>query len=170
MFSARLRLNVARNPNTSTETLVRLSTDDANEVRHAVLLHPNTPPRTHEAMLSQALTRCAASGNIFCRIIALAHHTTPGDTLTAAVDSPHWLERYAVASNPNAPAQLLLVLAEDGNRVVRDAASGRRGDTVTADERRTTNDERRTTNDGGRRTNDGGRMTNDGGRRTNDDG
>jgi hypothetical protein len=46
MFSARLRLNVARNPNTSTETLVRLSTDDANEVRHAVLLHPNTPPRT----------------------------------------------------------------------------------------------------------------------------
>jgi hypothetical protein len=42
--------HLARNPNTSAETLARLANDDDDSVRRGVAINPNTPPETLERL------------------------------------------------------------------------------------------------------------------------
>ena len=54
--------------------------------------------------------------------IAFWHPQMPVKVLTENARSLHWLERCAIAQNPNTPIETLQLLAADGNRIVRAAA------------------------------------------------
>jgi Leucine rich repeat variant len=56
------------------------------------------------------------------RFFILGHPHTNSDLLTKHFRSSSWLERYAIASNPNTPQHIREHLAQDANRIVRAAA------------------------------------------------
>lgn len=119
----RMRLAVVRHPNIAPGTLARLGSDLAVEVRRAVWAHPATPPETRAPLLAAAMADCLQSTTTLCRMLALAHPDAPVLYLEARAGAPEWAERFAIARNPGAPLQLLLRLADDGNRLVRAAAA-----------------------------------------------
>lgn len=59
----------------------------------------------------------------FSRLIILFHPETPNSFLRHAIASLYWIERYAVAQNPNTSGELLQILAQDMNLLVRAAAA-----------------------------------------------
>jgi hypothetical protein len=68
------------------------------------------------------LANYAKSHSPLIRLIALLHPQTPGKVLAEKGRSFLWIERYAVAKNPNTPARIRECLTQDGNRVVRATA------------------------------------------------
>lgn len=58
----------------------------------------------------------------FSRLIILFHPETPNSFLRHAIASLYWIERFAVAQNPNTSWELLQILAQDMNQLVRVAA------------------------------------------------
>jgi hypothetical protein len=56
------------------------------------------------------------------RIIVLWHSQTSQKVLAENSCSFFWLDRYAIAQNPNTPLDILHTLAKDANRIVRAAA------------------------------------------------
>ncbi len=58
----------------------------------------------------------------FSRLIILFHPETPNSFLKHAIASLYWIERFAVAQNPNTSWELLQILAQDMNQLVRAAA------------------------------------------------
>ena len=58
------------------------------------------------------------------RLVALLHPLMPVNILEEAVDSIAWLERYAIANNPNTPTEVKQQLARDSNQIVRAVAIG----------------------------------------------
>jgi hypothetical protein len=58
------------------------------------------------------------------RFIFLLHELAPVEFLEQHADSPSWLERYAVAQNPNIPQYVRDKLKTDINRIVKASASG----------------------------------------------
>lgn len=56
------------------------------------------------------------------RFFILLHSLTPNDLLIKHFRSSSWLERYAIATNPNTPKHIREHLAQDANRIVRAAA------------------------------------------------
>jgi hypothetical protein len=58
----------------------------------------------------------------FSRIVILFHPETPNSFLRHAIASLYWIERFAVAQNPNTSRELLQILAQDMNQLVRAAA------------------------------------------------
>ena len=63
-----------------------------------------------------------ARGRELARTIALWHPQMPAKVLVENARSLYWLERCAIAQNPNTPIETLQLLAADGNRIVRAAA------------------------------------------------
>lgn len=58
----------------------------------------------------------------FTRLLVLLNPYTPASLLIKNYISSSWLERYAVAKNPNTPDYIRSYLAQDANRVVRAVA------------------------------------------------
>lgn len=59
---------------------------------------------------------------LIVRLIVLLHHKADENALKQKAASIEWLERYAVAQNPNTPLKIVKQLTNDGNKVVRAAA------------------------------------------------
>lgn len=57
------------------------------------------------------------------RLFALLHANAPVEALVKAYRSVDWMERMAVARNPNAPAKMLAALKKDANRFVAKQAA-----------------------------------------------
>lgn len=55
----------------------------------------------------------------FTRLLVLLSPYTPASLLIQNYSLHSWLERYAIAKNPNTPNYILDYLAQDANRVVR---------------------------------------------------
>lgn len=56
------------------------------------------------------------------RFIVFLHHQAPTEALVKNYHSSAWLERYAIAQNPNTPKHILNELTLDANQIVRAAA------------------------------------------------
>ena len=143
-----VRLGVAENPNTPSSLLELLAIDKDNQVVMAVANHANTSLNILEQLailgkpedeikqaavlalvnrfpdrISKILADCITSFTpIFTRLLIFLHPSTPSETLAKNIYSTSWLERYAIAENPNTPPEIRAALARDGNRVVRAAA------------------------------------------------
>ncbi|MGB3637824.1 MAG: hypothetical protein WBA39_09660 [Rivularia sp. (in: cyanobacteria)] len=145
-----VHLGVAENPNTPSSLLELLAIDQDNEVVVAVATHANTSLNILEQLailgkpdnqikqaavlalvnrfpdrISKILADCITSFTpIFTRLLIFLHPSTPSEILAKNINSSSWLERYAIAQNPNTPPESRATLARDGNRVVRAAAKG----------------------------------------------
>jgi hypothetical protein len=145
-----VRLGVAENPNTPSSLLELLAIDRDNQIVIAVANHPNTSSNILEQLailgkpdnqikqaavlalvnrfpdrISKILADCITSFTpIFTRLLIFLHPSTPRETLAKNINSTSWLERYAIAQNPNTPPEIRAALSRDGNRVVRAAAKG----------------------------------------------
>ena len=129
--------------------LEKLATDEHISVKLAVAKNSNTPANVLEMLAnnpkSNNLTHLAAVKSLIqhypeqCQpyiekfitttsypslsnFFILLHHQAPSDLLVKHHRSSSWLERYAVATNPNTPQHIRKLLTEDANRIVRAAA------------------------------------------------
>lgn len=115
-----VRHSAARNPNTPLKLLEQLMQDEDKYVRSFAARNPNNPINLFlEAMLKDCAQDCTLS---LLRFLVLLHPQTPAKTLAENRYSSTWLERYAIAKNPNTPLDTLNTLAKDANRIVRAAA------------------------------------------------
>lgn len=94
----------------------------AADIRLTLAAHPNLSPELRARLLAHSLAQAIATPDPCYRAVALAHPDTSPELLAAHADSPHWIERVAVALNPGTPPDARRLLAEDGNRLVRAAA------------------------------------------------
>ncbi|MGD1912520.1 MAG: hypothetical protein ACFB2X_17225 [Rivularia sp. (in: cyanobacteria)] len=143
-----VRLGVAENPHTPSSLLELLVVDKDNTVVIAVAAHANTSLNILEQLsilgkpdnqikqtaikallnrfpdrISKILAACITSKTpTFTRLLVLLHPSTPKEILEQNIHSSSWLERYAIAKNPNTPSNIRAVLTRDGNRIVRAAA------------------------------------------------
>ncbi len=144
-----LRLGVAQNPNTPGSLLEQLALDKDALVRLAVAGNPNTPVSLLEQLAkkrtqSHQPLQAAAVKNLisqnpervaafleeyiqplkpsFSRLLLFFHPQAPSTMLAKNFRSYSWLERYAIAQNPNTPPHIRQRLTLDGNRIVRAAA------------------------------------------------
>jgi hypothetical protein len=80
------------------------------------IYNPNTDD------LPTVLSEYINSDVAFVRFVSLLHPLTPTEILKAASNSVSWLERYAVADNPNTPTEIKQQLTQDSNQIVRAVA------------------------------------------------
>jgi hypothetical protein len=73
-------------------------------------------------ILVEKLKYYAAHSEPFSCLASLLHPLTPATELQNAGITSFWWERYAIAQNPNTPAELIQALSEDPNCLVRAAA------------------------------------------------
>ena len=118
----KVRLAVAQHPRVTPRALELMAGDLSVAVRRLVLAHPLTPPTARRHILTRSLDMCLTSSEPFYHAVALAHPQAPIAALLQAGRSPEWLVRLAAAQNPHAPHELLVMLSEDGNQLVRAAA------------------------------------------------
>lgn len=107
----------ARLPCLTSAQLVALSTDPSSAVRRAVASHSACPP--------EALTLLAIDDDPTVRQAAVQHPGVPAAALAnAAAFAPDDVEFLAaIAGNPNAPASMLVELAEHGSSRLRQVAA-----------------------------------------------
>jgi hypothetical protein len=141
-----VRLGVAMNQNAPVSLLEQLAKDEKDEIRCCVAKHPNTPFSILEQLfddLKSSVRRVAVTRYLeqnpeglpvvlehyakhalpfFTRLLILLHPKAPANTLAENCRSKAWLERYAIAQNPNTSINTLRALAFDVNRIVRAAA------------------------------------------------
>ena len=146
-----VRLGVAENPHTPSSLLELLAVDKDDAIVIAVANHPHTSLNILEQLailgkpdnpikqaavkalinrfpdkISKTLADCITSFTpIYTRLLVFLHPSTPSEILAQNIHSSSWLERYAIAQNPNTPDDVRTALTRDGNRVVRAAARGR---------------------------------------------
>lgn len=122
-LSTGARRAVARNPSAPPEAL-RLLADEphAPDIQLSLAAHPNLDPAHREQLLAGALERAFALADPFYRAVALAHPRATAAQLAAQARAPFWIERLAVALNPNTPPDARVTLASDGIGLVRAAA------------------------------------------------
>ena len=150
--SSWVRGALAANPNIPIAILMQLSQDRRANVRRTVAVNPKAPNSIlRESLLDllqyrkkidlkSAILRYASENpdrlpllleqivkqikqpSDLTRTIALWHPQMPVKVLEKNVRSFVWLERCAIAQNPNTPKETLQLLAADGNRIVRAAA------------------------------------------------
>ena len=106
---------VAQNPNTSPNTLTRLSRSEDTAVRSWVATHPSTP--------EPALERLAADQQWQVRMPVAWNPSTPNSLLVRLASDRRCEVRAAAASNPKLPEKLLELLARDRTITVRAAAA-----------------------------------------------
>jgi hypothetical protein len=120
------RREVARNLAAPRDVLVLLADElYAADIRIILASHPNLGPEQREVMVASSLEAAIGSGNSIYRAVALAHPAASPESIAAALRSPHWIERLAVALSPATDAAALARLVGDGNRLVRAAARDR---------------------------------------------
>jgi hypothetical protein len=72
--------------------------------------------------LPRLLSEYTNSDVAFVKFVSLLHPLTPKEILEAGVNSVSWLERYAIADNPNTPTEIKQQLTQDSNQIVRAVA------------------------------------------------
>ena len=147
-----VRTAIALNHNTPISILDRLATDEKIEVRRAVARNseahaslkdklrdvlPDSIP-CHRAFTLRSLSRVynpqtddlptilveySQSNNSFVRLVVLRHPLTPIEILERGMRSLEWIDRYAVADNPNTPEIIRHQLTQDSNQIVRAVAN-----------------------------------------------
>lgn len=143
-----IRERVALHPNTSIDTLIKLAEDKARDVQLAVAQNANTPDEILEKLahrhkyntdvritaVKNLISRASERASKFIgqyiknspfslsRLFALLHPLAPTHLLVKNYRSSYWLERYAIAQNPNTPNYIRELLTKDANRIVRAAA------------------------------------------------
>ena len=126
-----LRKLVAENPNTPQDILQQLANDENQEVEEAAKaqLQPRQnldvaiASKQPEATLSLPnISILARSKSPYTRLVVLLDSETPVEILEKAWRSPLWLDRYAIASNPSTPTNIIKQLTQDHNILVRAAA------------------------------------------------
>ena len=114
-----VRSNLAANPATPTTILASFLADPDPIVRTAAIApYLKRVPTDRPRLLSDALATTARDR----AFVWLFHPQMPAAALAGRAFSLDWLERCAIAQNPNTPEPCLQRLARDGNRVVRGAA------------------------------------------------
>ncbi|MBW4506491.1 MAG: hypothetical protein KME64_08280 [Scytonematopsis contorta HA4267-MV1] len=118
-----VRIAVAKNPHTPIDILEELAdTNFCNEPIHlaAVKTLIKQYPESDILDLDNYIWQhpCPSLSGFF----VLLHPLTPSDVLVKYFRSWSWLERYAIATNPNTPVHIRQRLAEDANRIVRAGA------------------------------------------------
>jgi hypothetical protein len=118
-----IRRTIASNPNTPLmlldQLLNQLAQDENHAIREFVAGHPKTPV---SLLLEVTLKLCPQHNPSLSRFLVLLHPLAPYPALGKYYCSEVWLERYAIAQNPNTPLDILHTLAKDANRIVRAAA------------------------------------------------
>jgi hypothetical protein len=113
---------VAKNPNTSVNTLLTLSRKRKGFLHiraHAVKTLIQKDPEKAGAVLAEFVSSREPSSP---RFILLLSKWAPVEFLAEHSNSTSWLERYAIAQNPNTPQSVLEKLTQDANRIVRATA------------------------------------------------
>ena len=141
----RIRFRVAINPNTPIDLLKTLANDSNHQIREAVAKNTNTPLKILEKLANDRnlIVRESVSENPNCtfeikktifknfaksetpsfsRVALFLSDYAASFVLAENSNSISWLERYAIAQNPNTLRDTLEVLAQDGNRIVRATA------------------------------------------------
>ncbi|MEM8777798.1 MAG: HEAT repeat domain-containing protein, partial [Cyanobacteria bacterium P01_G01_bin.49] len=80
------------------------------------LYNPNTDD------LASLLSEYVQSDVPFVRFVSLLHPLTPVEILENAANSISWIERYAVANNPDTSTAIKQQLTQDSNRIVKATA------------------------------------------------
>ena len=144
-----VRIAVAKNPNTSENILKLLINRGDREIRLAVVNNPNTLnmwleewaknnsySKLKRAAMKEIITRNPDRLSLFLskyprndrpsftRLLVFLSPQASSKILAKNYDSIIWLERYAIATNPNTPTNIRSILCKDANRVVRAAARG----------------------------------------------
>ncbi len=142
-----VRSKVAQNPNTPVKILEKLLKDEDTQVRLIAGNNPNTPitslekltqsnknPLIKETAIKNLINRSPKYALVylkkylkpnqpsFTRLLIFLHPQAPTTQLAKNYRSSSWLERYAIAINPNTPTNIREHLAQDANRIVRAAA------------------------------------------------
>ena len=123
-----VRLAVCKNPATPleiiTHTVATLSPNHLSLVQGMrSVLGAKLPPAVFHPVLKQALrSQIAQENSPIVRLMMLASPLLPPEIIQEHSISWHWIERYAIACNPNAPRETRAQLMQDGNRYVRAAA------------------------------------------------
>lgn len=137
---------IASNPNTPASILELLVKNNDSGVRQNLASHPSTPASILEQLVSDGDSRVRQLAIApylakkpeglplvlehyskdykpsFNRLLLLLHPEIPAQFLAENLQSPVWLERYAIAQHANTPLNEVEVLARDINRIVRAAA------------------------------------------------
>jgi hypothetical protein len=119
-----VRGNVAENINTPSEILERLATDRSYWVRWRVAKHPNTSPKVLGRLATEE-----TDINDYVRHAVAENPNTPSEFLVRLVTKAtgaSYIEvniRRNVAYNPNTPSEILEVLANDEDWVVREGVA-----------------------------------------------
>lgn len=142
-----VRRSLSRNLNTPATILLKLSGEKAQEIRQEISFHPRATTKVLSQLIGDldwrvhavAATRLLViypnclPGILAChakdptvpflsRLFALLHPQTPANALLKNLNNVNWIERYAVAQNPNTPLNTLQSLTKDGNSIVQAAA------------------------------------------------
>ncbi len=149
---ATVRTQVAANSNTAIDILENLALDESIEVRRVAnhknssadikeLLKDLLPVAKKQTQslsptlrglnriynpnsdnLSTVLSEYINSKVPLVRFVSLLHPLILEEILSKAVNSNSWIERYAVANNPNTSIEIKQQLAQDSNQIVRAVA------------------------------------------------
>ena len=143
-----LLLHIAEKTNLSPDILEELAGSKSDQVREKAMLNPSLPKEAverilcgeygteylklnpdflsrHPDSLAVALNHYAKSQFPLVSFIALNQPQISQELLQEKSLSISWLERLAVAQNPQATQQILIQLAQDSNQLVRAAAKNR---------------------------------------------
>ena len=119
--SYRVRCQVAKNPNTPVYLLEKLAADPDCYLLIEILQHPKTSFQIKQKVFNRCTELSLDSPSLTHLAVFFSPHADP-ETLARHSNSISWIERCAIAQNPNTPQNILEYLATDGNRVVRAAA------------------------------------------------
>ncbi len=132
--SRSVRLAVTKNPNTTVDALVNLTKKRKGHfyIRQSALKAlMNKDPKKVGIAIAEFVNSSTPSAP---RFAFLLHELAPVEFLEQHADSTSWLERYAVAQNPNTPQYIRDKLKEDINRIVRAAACGQNINTLISED------------------------------------
>ena len=125
-YAQQIWVNLARNPLLRPVHLQHFAYHPSREVREALLQRLDCPPALRAEMRATVLVRnLTEPSSVLGRASALAAADTHVDWLRKLHPKAGWVERLAMIENPNLPADLLAVLAQDAHRLVRAAAQQR---------------------------------------------
>lgn len=111
---AKVRYEVAKNPNTPIDILTKLAEDENSDVRWGAIRNPNTP--------ADILRELAEDKEWYVRYEVTRNPNTTVDILRKLAEDEDWRARQAVADNSRTPVEILMKLAEDEDEWVRKVA------------------------------------------------
>lgn len=122
----RITHNIALNPNATATVLKQLVQYCNNDDFLFILSHPNCTLEVKKLVfncLAEKISKTHPSYRLV-RLAVLFNNYAEASVLAANVRSIYWIERYAIATNPNTPQSTREILARDSNIIVSNAARG----------------------------------------------